>query len=159
MTKGDGKYLTHCVTNTETAMKSIIFLVLISVISISAFADDVTNGTGNQLQTFCNNENASSGNVSWYACVMYVDGVLDGFTQAAGMAFAEMKKNANSITEAAYANLLMNACIPPDVTRNQIALVVTKYLGDHPAKLNDASPTLVLDAISNAWPCGSQIKN
>jgi hypothetical protein len=49
----------------------------------------------------------------------------------------------------------LSYCIPNAVTREQKALVVAKYLRDHPEKLNVDDVSLVDYAFKAAWPCGN----
>jgi Rap1a immunity proteins len=47
------------------------------------------------------------------------------------------------------------ACIPPGVTVRQGALVTLKYLDAHPEKLHILGSTLVMFALTEAYPCKS----
>lgn len=71
-------------------------------------------------------------------CLFYVSGVIDGY-------------------EISGVKPLL-VCISTDsgVTNGQLALVVSKYLDDHPDRLNNAPVYLVLDALSEAFPCRAQ---
>ena len=44
-------------------------------------------------------------------------------------------------------------CLPSNVTMHEIALVVVKYLNDHPNKLHNDISLLVMLALSDAYPC------
>ncbi|MBX9683390.1 MAG: hypothetical protein K2X41_06335 [Hyphomicrobium sp.] len=44
-------------------------------------------------------------------------------------------------------------CTPDGGTIGQVAAVVVKYLRDHPADLHRPFVSLVLEALSHAWPC------
>lgn len=55
-----------------------------------------------------------------------------------------------------YMNVL---CLPDNSTHGQAALVVKKYLSDHPEKLHLNANKLVLDAIEEAFPCSASIKD
>ena len=44
-------------------------------------------------------------------------------------------------------------CAPANVTQKEKALVVDKYLFDHPEKLHEPSFVNVLDALLKAYPC------
>ena len=52
-----------------------------------------------------------------------------------------------------YFRVIFPVCIPDDTTYEQLALVVSKYLHDHPEKLNEPSSLLVVDALEQAWTC------
>jgi hypothetical protein len=45
-------------------------------------------------------------------------------------------------------------CIPKEVTSNtQLALIVTKYVRDHPEKLHEPRSTFAFAALQTAFPC------
>lgn len=44
-------------------------------------------------------------------------------------------------------------CYPTGVTQEQIREVVMKYLREHPDRLNDPAPLLVLNGLIAAFPC------
>jgi hypothetical protein len=44
-------------------------------------------------------------------------------------------------------------CAPSSFLSSQVTRIVVKYLEDHPARLHELFPNLVLEAIRNAWPC------
>lgn len=46
-----------------------------------------------------------------------------------------------------------NTCIPDDVPNDQIALVVIKYMKDHPDKLTTHAAFLALAAMKTEWEC------
>jgi len=68
-------------------------------------------------------------------CLFYVAGISEGY-DVAGAAHKQI-------------------CFPADsvVTNGQKALIVSKYLNDHPEMLNNPSVYLVLNALSEAFPC------
>lgn len=44
-------------------------------------------------------------------------------------------------------------CLPKDVTRQQAARVIVKYMRSNPEKLHDSYIYLATTALSKAWPC------
>jgi hypothetical protein len=70
-------------------------------------------------------------------CLFYVAGISEGY----GVSGVKPKE----------------ICYPEDsmVTNGQKALIVSKYLNDHPDMLNNPSYFLVLDALSKAFPCSA----
>lgn len=44
-------------------------------------------------------------------------------------------------------------CYPTGVARAEVREVVMKYLRDHPERLNDPAPLLVLNGLFEAFPC------
>jgi hypothetical protein len=73
-------------------------------------------------------------------CLYYVSGIVDGY----GVSGAKPQL----------------ICLPKDgsVTNGQMALIVSKFLNDHPDKLNNEPVYLVLEALSEAFRCLSQPK-
>jgi hypothetical protein len=67
-------------------------------------------------------------------CLFYVAGVSDGYLVASGTSRICPPKNGS-------------------VTYAQMALIVSKYLNDHPEKLNNDPEYLILDALYGAFPC------
>jgi len=65
-------------------------------------------------------------------CLFYVSGVLDGF------------QIGDSTTK---------ICIPDGASLGELALVVSKYLGQYPEKLHNPPQYLVIDALHTAFPC------
>lgn len=45
------------------------------------------------------------------------------------------------------------SCVPDQVTYSEEALVVHKYLEDHPEELHYQPVVLVIRAMNHAWPC------
>ena len=66
-------------------------------------------------------------------CLAYMVGIIEGYYSARP-------------TPAAF-------CYPSEVTGEQAARVVNKYLRDHPERLHRRSVQLILDALSEAFPC------
>jgi hypothetical protein len=67
-------------------------------------------------------------------CEYYVLGVYDGFRSG----------------DSEY-----KICAPEDVTVREMALIVSKYLYQHPEKLHSPVPHLVIDAVLQTFPCSS----
>ena len=71
-------------------------------------------------------------------CLFYVSGVLDGF---------QIGDSATKI------------CMPDGTSLGELALVVSKYLRQHPEKLHNPPQYLVIDALHTAFPCGTATHN
>jgi len=149
-------------------MSKTIVIILLSFISYYPLAtlasDDTTAGTGNELIQFCNQTNYNANNMGWKLCVGYVNGVVDGYIYATDMLESIAKVGSSDPREKNYFDgitlafiaLKGSVCSPKDATRMQFALVVTKFLTDHPEKLTDKSGTLVFDALFNVWSCSKK---
>jgi len=64
-------------------------------------------------------------------------------------AIAGLKFSANAATEGTANSI----CIPATATSAQSVSVVVRYLRNHPERLHEEFPFLVMDAFSDAWPC------
>jgi len=121
-------------------------------------ADNSISETGNELINNCNDTNYQASNILWAGCIAYVTGVYDGLIYGA---MHIMVLEHNEITAKQLVTLFQigfGFCMPASVTRGQEALVVSKYLHNHPEILNEASYTLILDAFQAAWPCPKSTK-
>jgi Rap1a immunity proteins len=65
-------------------------------------------------------------------CLFYVSGVLDGF---------QIGDSATKV------------CVPSGASLGELALVVSKYLDQHPEKLHNQPQYLVIDALHTSFPC------
>jgi len=125
---------------------------------IASKADDTVSGTGNELITECNDKNSQAVSLLWEYCIGFVNGVAEG-VNFAGLYIMTLENN--KITAKQLVNGMNSAfrfCLPYNITRGQQALVVSKYLHDHPEILNQDSMTLVINAFQNAWPCPKSTK-
>jgi len=108
---------------------------------------DMTAHTGNELITACNDTNSrNTAGADWNWCVAYVSGIENGLEYE----WFLWKYTTPSLNQL--------YCLPANATRNQFALVVSKYLHDHPEQLNEPDIALVLAAYENAWPCPKPAK-
>jgi len=125
-------------------------------------ADDITTGAGNELITECNQHNSQSKNSLWAFCIGYVHGVIEEHEDLVVRIFprpdVKLSDNERLIYQAVSEALVREYCLPDNATREQSALVVSKYLSDNPDNLNLVAPDLVLAALHNAWPCPKSIK-
>lgn len=108
----------------------IIGAVLILNLPVSGNVVAETDGlSGAYLKKICASYVDRPANTLEGMCVGYVVGVM-------------------SVME--YMNVL---CRPAGSTHAQAALVVQKYLSEHPEKLHLTADELVLDALQEAFPC------
>lgn len=140
--------------------KRVITTLLIAVLSLFTFnsnvhADSATDGTGNQLVQFCNHTNSDADNLNWFGCVMFVYGVAegahDGVIRDSILTFGKTYPG-NAVMDKRI-NTVLQFCIPTNATRQQMALVVSKYLDEHPEVLNKSDYAIVINAFEEAWPC------
>ena len=57
------------------------------------------------------------------------------------------------ITWVALGDLPRQICTPIEVTREQLRLVVVKYLEANPAELHKSADSMVINALIEAFPC------
>lgn len=133
----------------------IVILSFIFVITASqtAVADDATVGTGNELIGYCNETNSSANNGDWWFCIGVVSGTEYGLESGAmGGVLTYTKVKPGPPLEKSV-NAILQFCLPSNATRQQMGLVVSKYLKDHPENLNMGIDSIVLRAFRAAWPC------
>lgn len=133
----------------------IAFLALLSTASISSASDTVTD-TGNQLIKSCNQKNYEESNLLWAWCVGYVSGVDSGFGIGARTAMSEAFQHFTHEQIVKLGNAVVDYCVPVNTTKEQTALVVSKFLYDHPETLNENNSSLIIDAFRAAWPCPTE---
>ncbi|HEY1773323.1 MAG TPA: Rap1a/Tai family immunity protein [Gammaproteobacteria bacterium] len=130
-------------------------VALVTFTAPTVYANDNIAGTGNELAQFCSEQNHIADNTSWAWCIAFVNGMMEGFEKGAiAVMLIDDPKHSSANAVSRY-NKEFKICVPDDSTRQQQALVVSKYLSDHPEKLNDNDIYLILDAYLAAWPCRS----
>lgn len=113
-------------------MKKINMITAIALLGAaisSNVAADFESISGANLKKICASFLDVPANTSEGMCVGYVVGIM-------------------SMME--YINVL---CLPEKSTHAQAALVVQKYLSEHPEKLHSNAEELVVDALHEAFPC------
>ena len=98
--------------------------------------------TSSELMTRCRNitvlEPDGKGDSDALAgCIGFVTGIVDGATVASGH----------------KANPYFPVCLPTAVTREQLVRVVLKYGDNHPEQLHLPAARLVIQALSEGFPC------
>jgi len=84
---------------------------------------------GNKLKRFCDDFDTDAFGMYGATCLGYVNGVVDALASVSLF------------------------CLPEGVSREQIALVVKKYLAEHPEKLHIEADILVVRALEAAFSC------
>ena len=92
--------------------------------------------------------------VSAMQCVSYIRGIADGHDATT---YLQTKKRTgragwDSKSEATRRSLAI-FCAPQAVQMEQKVRIVVRYLGQHPKQLQEQPATLVLDALTEAFPC------
>lgn len=87
--------------------------------------------TGNKLVEYCKDDEAYFGSGFCYG---YVTGI------------------ATTLTWASEENKI---CTPENVTNEQIASIIRKYLKEHPEMLHESADLLVIIALRRAFPCNN----
>ena len=117
----------------------------------SALADNNANlWTGTGAVQICNKDNYSAQNPLWGKCVYTVANMLEGYIQGENIGYivAYHKTTGKQPTQKPRA-----FCMPSGVSNKQVAVAFTKYLADHPKKLNQNVVMLLVESIFDAWPC------
>ena len=114
-------------------IRQLLFAAIVAL-SASEACGQQTNPfmSGTQLTQVCNGGDIDSA----LSCRSYLMGVIDGIsTVSVGM----VGRNA--------------LCIPPNVTIEQIRLIVVRELQTHPESLHYTPASLIYKAIDRAFPC------
>jgi hypothetical protein len=132
---------------------AILFGAL-GLVSSSYAADDATTDTGNELVEMCNDGNYQAQNSAWGDCITFIHGVISGYDTGLtrDITFHYPNETNDEWLKRFYG--VRGYCFPDKATREQTALVTSKYLHDHPEKLNKTEAVLVILALVDAWPCG-----
>lgn len=111
-------------------------LALMGCMSVAASTDD---SDGNQLLPACQ------------ATIRAIDGT-GGTTHSTGYCLGVVHGVSDML--AIYKDKLpVKFCVPSTISYGQSVRIVTKYLQDNPAMLNNHDPLLVLLALQDAYPC------
>jgi hypothetical protein len=110
-------------------MKFLIFFLFLALLPLQLSAEGFDSG--NQLKRYLKGCTKSSGNSACYVGKGYINGVSD----------------ANDRT----------LCKPDAVTRDQLLVVVYKWLNENPQDLHYIASYNVKKAISEAWPCPDEV--
>ena len=118
--------------------RNLVFLLVVTLLPTMTSADaeqPVPSVTGNSLLEYCGSKNVGEYGV----CVGYITGVGDIETMD-GAAFPDRQR----------------FCTPDNATNGQIIDIVVKYLKDHPAARHLLGAILVVNALTEAFPCSSK---
>lgn len=131
----------------------LLFLLLLLCTSVPCVADDADTATGNVLVKYCNDTNAQQNNANWRICAYMVDAV----TEAIGsVAWTEYLVDHQPIKKEAWdqgVHAFLKYCAPENPSIQQEALMVTKYLHEHPENLNHNVSWVVMAAYQEMWTC------
>lgn len=105
-----------------------VYLVVLSIALCSTSPASAAK-TGNELLHECEGGETTRAEFYELICMGYVSGVADTLI------------------------LERNVCPPDNYTNGQTLSVVMKFLKTNPEITHHAAPTLILQALSGAWPC------
>jgi hypothetical protein len=120
-----------------TMKKSCWILLLLAFWSVNSFALD-----GNGLLQLCNNAVNVINNNGYATNTYQIGDQLGGSGECLGYVQAIVESFGG------YA-----FCPPSAVTYGQMVRITTKFLNNHPEKLNQPGVVLVISALSKAFPC------
>ena len=110
-------------------------LVVIALVGAPAAADPVE---GNTLYSLCE---APADASPPPVCVAYIIGTFEGFVLGR---YIMSLPNPDSV---------LNPCIPDSADNRQILDVATKYLAENPAERHNSARFLIMQSLTEAFPC------
>ncbi len=120
--------------------KSLLGLMLGIILCFGSVHDVKAFTSGEDLLKFCEKKPNS---IDGVACHLYIKGVVEGFPIGELQRFMHMTGNY-------FASEL---CIPEGVSVNQLTLIVVKYLKNYPEKLHKPPANLVINSVTETFPC------
>ncbi len=144
-------------TTKVIAWIAAFFTILVGLTANVSADTDVTSEKGNELIGYCSTKNYNDDQLLWSVCVTWVFGIESGLETGVfddfSMNFIRKGKVPTAEDLLSRFRAVEGYCMPNDVTRQQMALVVTKYLENHPETLNQDQAIEVEAAFKEAWPC------
>jgi hypothetical protein len=139
-------------TEMEDSMKFISSIVAVVILAVSAVGQQTDKtfffSSGNQFLRFCDEQSSfrmaepAESNQLWNAmCTAWFVGIWQGVQVEDQLCPKPQQK------------LDRNACVPDNVTNDQMRLVAVKYMKDHPGNLELDASMLAIAAIKIEWPC------
>lgn len=121
-------------------------------LAVAAFCTLLSGGahaafTGNDLFENC----ASDALARQAQCMYYVIGVVDGMTP--GFCFGKIEGKGRPPADVTIVGADKLFCIPSEATHGQLTDVFAKYLRENPKDRSKNGATLVLLAMTDAFPC------
>lgn len=104
--------------------------------------------SGNDLFNICGDKKV----VAEMACLGYISGMLTGIAYQTGYTYAAFEIVEQPL-DTEYTSFLKHYCIPKGVKNRQIVKVIKKYMLDNPELLHIPSSSLVVKALTKAFPC------
>lgn len=136
--------------------KIITYFLSITLLFISTTSNAYySSKTGADVLTQCSHAvsfmDAHNPNSPYYADLGWCMGFIEGISQVElrdAVVIANANKNNNPDLKK-----YLDYCSPKNATLEQDMRIITKYLKDHPEKLNAPGAVLVIEALRQAFPC------
>ena len=104
------------------------------------------------VSTACAEEDVNSGNYVLEGCQALADS--NRLSQNNLMKVGVCAGAITAVSDIMTARKAM--CLPQGVTHQQSAMVVSKYMLNHPEELNEGYTMLIAQAFHDAWPCKAE---
>lgn len=107
--------------------------------------------SGNDVHHACETQDAGA---AQGFCVGYVLGAVEGMKWGALVGIVAMSAKQRATDELdIMSSTALGFCIPPQVENGQILDIVASYMDAVPAQRHESARTLIMEALSLAFPC------
>lgn len=106
--------------------------------------------TGRDLKAQCDPEAALA---TQFECTQFLFGLSFGATVAGAYAAQHYNPQGSFEQDLEEGGAAIGICLPGEATFDQLLLVVSKFLDDHPERLHEGAGWLGFDALRDAFPC------
>jgi Rap1a immunity proteins len=124
-------------------MRALVLGIAISLMASSSLAQQDEQFSAKYLLPYC--RDAINNKAPTISSDAVMQGMCVGMVDAIDFIMSELPPE-----EKEY-----RSCPPSDATLRQTVQVVIKYIDERPERMNESFKKLAIEAIRDAWPCGT----